>query len=184
MVLTTDALAKSLESQLALSRLLTSFELSLASHCPGWSTFDVLNHSIGVTMQFTEFASGVTDTPEHTDGDLIGANPRRAVENVSTASHKAWASVDPERTCVLSFGSFEALFAAGINLVEVLAHSWDMSPVAHHWFECDDEVWATGLDIAHDLIGSTRDPQRYGPQIDVAPSASIEEHFLGYLGRR
>jgi len=76
-----------------------------------------------------------------------------------------------------------ALFAAGINLVVVLAHGWDMSPVADHWFECDDEVWAAGLAIAHDLIGSTRDPQHYGPEITVAPDASIEERFLGYLGR-
>ena len=87
------------------------------------------------------------------------------------------------RSCHLSFGTFSADLAAGINLFDVLAHTWDIATATGVALECVDDLWDAGLDAARAAIGADRDLQHYGPEIAVGPSASSRERFLGFLGR-
>jgi uncharacterized protein (TIGR03086 family) len=87
------------------------------------------------------------------------------------------------RTCHLSFGSFPAEVAAGINLFDVLAHTWDIAVVVDEWIDCDDEVWEAGLAAARKVIGRNRDPHQYAREIPTAASASARTRLLGLLGR-
>src|SRR6185437_14064373 len=59
--------------------------------CPGWSVRDVMNHSIGVTMKFADFAAGGSDHPRTPPGDLVGRDHRLALRSA------AWAVIGPGR---------------------------------------------------------------------------------------
>jgi hypothetical protein len=80
---------------------------------------DVLNHSIGVTIKFTGFAAGATDHPRPPAGDLVGSDHALALRSAAGSGRAAWASADMTRRCHLSFGTFPASLAAGINLFDV-----------------------------------------------------------------
>jgi len=174
----------SLEAQVVLVGLATRPDLISPSKCPGWTRCDVLSHSIAVTLRFAQFASGETHTPELPRGDLVGSDPAGALSAVVAAARRAWGSTDRSRVCHLSFGSFDAETAAGINLVDVLAHGWDISPLHDRRFNCEDELWRIGLVSARALIGSHRDLRHYGPEVVAEPDATSQERFLAYLGRQ
>ncbi len=87
------------------------------------------------------------------------------------------------RECHLPYGTFPAAVAAGINLVDVLAHGWDVGSFGDVVFRCPDEVWSVGLELAQALLGAGRDPRHYGVEVAVSVDAPPERRFLGYLGR-
>jgi hypothetical protein len=94
----------------------------------------------------------------------------------------SWTMVDGTRLCHLSFGTFSADAAAGINLFDVLAHTWDIARSDAPLDE-DDVLWEIGLAAARRVVGPDRDANHYGPELHAAPTASAMERFLALLGR-
>ncbi len=172
-----------LEAQCAWGGRATVPDLSRASRCPGWSVAEVMNHSIGVTLKFADFATGATDRPRAPTGDLIGGRLDRALRTTADTARSAWAEADRSRCCRLPFGSFPADLAAGINLVDVLGHGWDVGYLGGSEFTCPEEVWTLGLEMARAYLGPARDPRHFGPELDAGASASSRKRFLAYLGR-
>jgi uncharacterized protein (TIGR03086 family) len=143
----------------------------------------VVNHSVGVTLKFADFAAGGSDHPRTPPGDLVGRDHRLALRSAAGAARSAWASADMERPCHLPFGTFPAGLAAGINLFDVLAHTWDIAAATGVTLECPDELWQAGLEAARAVIGPGRDPRQYAPEIPVAAAASPRQRFLAFTGR-
>jgi uncharacterized protein (TIGR03086 family) len=158
-------------------------QLSLATDCEGWSIRDVMNHSVGVTLKFARSAPGTTARPTTPPGDVIGSDHAGAFHRCLDAARSAWGDANRTRVCELPFGRFPADLAAGINLFDVLAHTWDMAGPAEVPFETSAPVWAVGLEAAHAVIGPRRDPVHYREEITVGPGASTKERFLAFLGR-
>ena len=178
-----EALLAALRIQVRTGRLVRSGQLPLESPCPGWSVRDVMNHSIGVTLKFADFAGGGSDHPRTPPGDLVGRDHRLALRSAAGAARAAWASADMARPCYLPFGTFPASLAAGINLFDVLAHTWDIAAAAGVTLECPDELWQTGLEAARAVIGPGRDLHQYAPEVSVAGTASPRRRFLAFTGR-
>jgi uncharacterized protein (TIGR03086 family) len=176
-------LMAALRVQVRTGRLVRSGQLPLESPCPGWSVRDVMNHSIGVTMKFADFAAGGSDHPRTPPGDLVGRDHRLALRSAAGAAQSAWASADMERPCHLPFGAFPASLAAGINLFDVLAHTWDIAAPTGIALECTDDLWQAALEAAQAVIGPGRDPRQYAPEIPVAAAASPRQRFLAFTGR-
>jgi uncharacterized protein (TIGR03086 family) len=178
-----EALVAALDIQVSAGRQVRAEQLALDSPCPGWSVRDVINHSLGVTLKFTDFAAGRTDHPRAPTGDLLGREHTLALAQAAGAARVAWASADLTRQCHLPFGAFPADLAAGINLFDVLAHTWDIAAATSTELRCGDDLWIVGLDAARAVIGPDRDPRHYAAEITVDPGASPRQRFLGFLGR-
>jgi uncharacterized protein (TIGR03086 family) len=142
-----------------------------------------MNHSIGVTLRFTDFAAGTTDTPHAPPGDLVGRDHRQALRATAREAQKAWAQADMTRTCRLAFGTFSADATLGTNLVDVLAHTWDIAVATGVVLVCDEGLWTAGFDAAHLVIGPDRDGRQYGPEIAFGARATARQRFLGFVGR-
>ena len=179
-----EALAAALRVQVRTGRLIRATDLSLESPCPGWSVRDVMNHSIGVTLKFAGFAAGGGDHPRSPPGDLVGHDHRRALRSAAAAAQQAWAAADMARPCHLPFGTYPASVAAGINLFDVLAHTWDTATAAGVTLECADELWIAGLEAARTVIGPDRDPRHYEAALPVPAAAAARQRFLAFTGRR
>ena len=87
------------------------------------------------------------------------------------------------RDCQLSFGTFSAELAAGINLFDVLAHTWDFATAAGVPLRCGDDLWRAGLRAARTVIGPSRDLRHYAAELPVSAAAPAQQQFLAYLGR-
>jgi uncharacterized protein (TIGR03086 family) len=142
-----------------------------------------MNHSIGVTMKFADFAAGGSDHPRTPPGDLVGRDHRLALRSAAATARAAWASADMARPCHLRFGTFPASLAAGINLFDVLAHTWDIAVATGVALECADDLWHAGLEAAQAIIGPGRDPRQYALEIPLARVASPRQRFLAFTGR-
>lgn len=178
-----EALLNALDLQVAVGGQVQSSQLSLDSPCPGWTVRDVMNHSIGVTLKFTGFAAGTTDAPHAPPGDLVGRDHRQALRATASAAQKAWVQADMTRTCRLSFGTFSAEATLGINLVDVLAHTWDIAVTTGVGLVCDEGLWTAGLVAAQLVVGPDRDLRQYGPEVLVGATATNKQRFLGFVGR-
>ena len=176
------ALVEALEAQMVLVEKVENADLALASGCEGWQVRDVLNHSIAVTLKFAAFAREETCRPRTPKGDHLGDDHRAALQNAATAAQQAWQHADLTRVCHLPFGSYPAATAAGINLFDVLAHSWDISGPTGNRLSIPDHLWETGLSAAQAVIGPTRDLEQYGSPITLEDGSPREE-FLAFLGR-
>ena len=71
------------------------------------------------------------------------------------------------RQCHLPFGTFPASLAAGNNLFDVLAHTWDIAAAAGVTPRCPDDLWSAGLQAARAVVGPDRDPHHYAAEIPV-----------------
>ena len=142
-----------------------------------------MNHSVGVTLKFAAFAAGGSDHPRTPPGDLIGPDHRLALRSAAGVARAAWASADMARPCHLPFGTFPASAAAGINLLDVLAHAWDIAAATGVTLNCPDELWSAGLEAARTVIGPGRDPRQYAPEVPVAAAATPRQRFLAFTGR-
>ena len=177
------ALFDALEVQVGVGQRVHVEQLPRASRCSGWTVRQVLEHSIGVTRKFTEFASGATDEPHAPPGDLIGSDHRVAVRDAADGARAAWGTADMTRSCRLGFGTFPADIAAGINLFDVLAHTWDIATAVGVDLDEDHDLWLIGLDAAQDVIGADRDRGHYDPEVPVPGTAPPMARFLAFLGR-
>jgi uncharacterized protein (TIGR03086 family) len=179
-----EALIASLDIQAATGQQVRAWQLPLQSPCPRWSVREVMNHSIGVTLKFTGFAAGRTDHPQPPAGDLIGRDHALALRSAADQARAAWATADLTRHCHLSFGTFPADVAAGINLFDALAHTWDIATATGVSLHCDDDLWSAGLEAARIVIGPSRDMRHYAAEILVSAHAPPRQRFLAFLGRR
>ena len=177
------ALIHALELQIEVVHQVGREQLQLASPCEGWTVHQVLNHSIGVTLKFADFASGATDAPHAPPGDLVRLDHRGAVRDAVIQARTAWISADMSRTCRLGFGTFPAKLAAGINLFDVLAHTWDIAATVGVQLNEDNDIWLVGLHAARQLIGPERDPLHYAAAIPITDAAPPMGRFLAFLGR-
>lgn len=178
-----EGLREALRLQVETVRHIGDKDLQAPSRSCGWSIGQVLQHSLGVTRKFTDFAAGRTNRPHAPTGDLLTPDHRSAFERAAMNADEAWRRTDMTRACHLAFGTFSASAAAGINLFDVLAHTWDVAEPIRLSFPCPDELWDAGLRAAKGVIGSNRDPTHYGPRLSTSVDAGPRERFLAYLGR-
>jgi uncharacterized protein (TIGR03086 family) len=177
------ALIAALELQVRVCGQVEDRQLDVESACAGWSVREVMAHSVGVTLKFADFAGGLTDRPHAPSGDLLGADHRVAVRRAAHWARLAWATADRSRVCHLGFGTFPADLAAGINLFDVLAHTWDVAVATGRRVDGADELWAAGLAAATAVIGPARDLAHYAPELRSGAHDPADLRFLRYLGR-
>jgi uncharacterized protein (TIGR03086 family) len=172
-----------LDCQADVGGRITVSQLGFPSMCAGWTVGDVLSHSLGVTAKFSSFACGATDHPLSPGGDQLGGDHRGTLSAMAAQARSAWTTADRTRTCVLPFGTFTTEEAAGINLSDALAHTWDVSHALGMAVTVDDRVWESALAAAHRVAGPDRDPVHYGQEQPVTASDPSMRRFLRFLGR-
>ena len=176
------ALLHALELQVDVAERLPAEQLPIASPCAGWTVRQVLDYSLGVTRKFAEFASGATDEPHAPTGissvpttGSPSATPPIGAARVESSRHDAIVPAP--------IGTFAADLAAGINLFDVLAHTWDIAAAVGVELDQDDELWLVGLDAARAVVGEYRDPTHYDSDVLLAGPAPPMVRFLAFLGR-
>lgn len=158
-------------------------ELSNPTPCDAWTVRDVLAHSVAVTRKFADFAAEITDAPRTPTNDLLGDDHVAAVRSEANRAITAWSTANPNRMCHLPFGTFNATEAAGINLVDVMAHTWDIATAIDLKLSADSELWRVAHEAAVALIGESRDLEHYGPALDPANDATPMDQFASFVGR-
>lgn len=148
----------------------------------------MLNHVIATTTKFSQFASGLTDSPRTPIGDLLGDAPLPSFERCRASSADAWLTVDLQRTCRLPFGTFTASDAAAINAFDVLVHTWDIACTVGVTFQPCPRLTDLAYRVALRLVTAeaVADGQ-YAPPVGGLPAYCTPpswHHVLALTGRQ
>jgi uncharacterized protein (TIGR03086 family) len=178
------SLLDALDLQVEVIEALGPGDLATPSMCAGWTVRDVLEHSVGITTKFTEFAAGRTHSPHAGNVVLVAeGDAARAAARARDTARAAWPAADPGRSCTLPFGVFTAELAAGINLVDVLAHTWDVAAARDLALPASVDLWADALEAAAEVVPDAGG-LHYAAPMPVADSAPAMARFLARVGRR
>jgi uncharacterized protein (TIGR03086 family) len=159
-------------------------DLTRPTVCPGWDLRQLLNHMVGAIEMFTEAASG--GTPERRNrGDLIGDRPCEVFVEQATANLAAWRADTDFEVIHVPFGDLPPVAVAQANLVDTLAHVWDVARTIEVPMAVEPALAHAALEAAVATITpAMRERAAYGETVSVPHGASAFERFLGYTGRR
>ena len=157
------------------------------SPCEGWSARDVVGHVIAVQSYVESLARGTEPTlnPYGTPGDLAGEHPMTAW---SGARDSVLEAIDDPAVLQRSVQSFRAEETVddfvGWNVVDTLAHTWDLARAGGLDDHLDDDLVAHALAHAEPMIEAMRQPPFFDGAVTVDVGASPAVRFLALLGRR
>jgi uncharacterized protein (TIGR03086 family) len=168
-------------------RMVPADAWSNPSPCAGWTGRDVLGHVIAVQGYIESLARGTEPTlnPYGTPGDIAGDDPFGAW---STARESVLAAVDAPGvldTTVQTFRAEETIdnFLAW-NVVDTLAHTWDLARAAGVDDHLDDDLVAHATEQAAPVIAFMRQPPFFSADVVTTDDPSPTAQYLAMLGRR
>lgn len=151
------------------------------SPCPDWTARSVVQHIADTSEQFLGFIGvHMANGPAATDDPVSAwANARAAIQN----------ALDDETTAKKTYQGMmgEAVFEETVGLfgcIDMIVHRWDLAQAAG----LDATLTPDEMDFVRTglaPLGNTiRGEGAFGPTIDVADTASEQERFVAWLGRR
>ncbi|WP_267615858.1 TIGR03086 family metal-binding protein [Gordonia bronchialis] len=179
-------LAEALDGFVAVVDVLDDCDWPRPSRCAGWSVADVVGHIIAVTDKFTSFARAETDTPRTAPAPRGDPAPlRRALAESVAASADAWPSCDGSRRCRLPFGTFSAVQAASINMMDALVHAWDIAAANGIDYRMPSRAIGPAIVIARRLVTpeAVAGGQYASGHLLPEPAADAEALLLRLTGR-
>lgn len=158
--------------------------LTLPTCCPEWDVRGLLNHTLGAAVMFTSANAGQAVGEDA--GDLVGADPARALAETSAANLASWrvpGAREGHRT--YPWGTFPAGVGLVINVSEVALHSWDLATATGQDARIDRDVAQAVFDLYLQIpMDDLREKGVFGAEVDVPASAPVQQRLLGLLGRQ
>lgn len=155
--------------------------------CAGWDVRALVSHLVSGNLWAAELASGKTieDVGDRLDGDLLGADPRRAYDDSATAAAAAFAAPGAlEAPCAVSYGPVPGSVYAGHRFLDVLIHGWDLAVASGQGTTLDPRL----VDACHEVIAPQADLLRasgaFGREIEPPEASDAQTRLLAALGRR
>lgn len=155
--------------------------------CAGWDVRALVNHLVSGNLWAAELARGkaIADVGDRLDGDLLGADPRRAYDTSAAAAAAAFAAPGAlEAPCAVSYGPVAGSVYAGHRFLDVLIHGWDLAIASGQDTTLDPAL----VDACHDIVAPQADLLRasgaFGEKIDPPDASDAQTRLLAALGRR
>jgi len=154
---------------------LSGDDLVRPTPCDGWTVADVIDHVVSTELDFlTERGVDTADTAR--DFPSVAAAMQSALDDpvLATASYDGWFG---PTTLAETVDNFYCL--------DLVLHRWDIAaavPLADHMIIDEREAERCQLLLAP-MGDNVRMPGIFGPALDVADDASVQQRFLGWTGR-
>jgi uncharacterized protein (TIGR03086 family) len=152
--------------------------------CADWDVRTLVNHLVYEERWAVPLFAGATvaDVGDKFEGDLLGANPARAVREAARDAEAAIGG-DPQRPVHLSFGDFPAAEYAYQLLADHLIHAWDLAVAIDNDPRLDPELVRTVGEWFADKEETYRMAGAIGPRVPQPAGASEQDRLLGLFGR-
>jgi uncharacterized protein (TIGR03086 family) len=169
----------------------TSEQMDSPSPCASWKVRDVVNHVVGSTNWFADtLETGVAPVPEGNAGGP-DASPSALVAAFREGSARAINAFSApgamEKILKLPFGEMPGGAFVMLATSDVFQHGWDLAKATGQSTDLDPELAGQLLGFAKMAIPDAfRGPDGkapFGPQVQVAVSASVPDQLAGFLGR-
>ena len=155
-------------------------DLSMPSPCEGWAAQDVVDHVMGGPPYYTEAWGGtVPEVPADADrAARYGAESRALADTCRQPGVL-------ERMVPSPFGGeipAEVMF--GILTSDTLIHTWDLARSIGVDVVLDQDLLQRTWDGLVPMEEIVRRPEVFGPPVDVAPDAPLQDRAMAWFGRQ
>lgn len=170
---------------------ITAADLTAPTPCPPWNLRRLLDHLQEMLTVIAHAAEGRPLDPGRRDnGALVaavptaGEAPAAAFEILTGRLAAAWRRPGAlEQTCELSFGAVPATVVAGIQLLEVVVHGWDIAHAMGRPSRIPDDLANAVYAFALEPVVTAKRGTAFADPLDVAHPRSASDRLLGHLGR-
>ncbi len=167
-------------------RLLPHSAWDLPSPCAGWSGRDVAGHVIAVQRWIESFARQTEPSlnPFENPGRIAGDNPAATWASVRDDVLEALAQPGTLSREVTTFRGRESIDTQlGWNVVDTVAHSWDLARTGHVDDQLDPHLIEHALTQAGTISEEMRRPPFFNGSVPTPPNPTRQQQLLCLLGR-
>ena len=147
--------------------------------CDEWDVRGLVDHAIGAqrTVPKVLGAVGAIDTSEP-DLQRTWTAVRAAAETALTVPGAL------AQTVTLPFGEMTAEQGLSFPLGDLLLHTWDLARAVGSEVLLNQQACAIVLAVLTPLDAGIRSPGIFGPKLEAAPGADVQDQLLAFVGRQ
>jgi uncharacterized protein (TIGR03086 family) len=147
--------------------------------CELWDVTKLVNHAIGAQRMVPK-ALGATGDIDADGDDLVEVwkSVRGAADNALSAPGVF------DKTVKLPFGEMSAKDGFGFPFGDLLVHSWDLARAIGADDRLIPEACAAAYATLEPIDALLRAPGFFGPKLEPAADADIQDRLLAFVGRR
>lgn len=156
--------------------------------CAKFDVKALLNHVIGGQHMFAEIANGKTFEMPTSTPDLVGDDPKTAMEGSNKLLTDALNGPGVlDRQFAFPFGAFPAAAGIGIMMMETVVHTWDLCAALD--LDATIDPMIAGMMLQNLKNGGFNpafregDNAPFGSEITVPDTATPTEKLVAFLGR-
>ena len=154
-------------------------DYSKATCCDGWDVAALVEHAIGAQRMVPK-ALGATGDIDATGDNLAEVwNTVRAAADTALSVPGAF-----DQSVKLPFGEMRAEDGFGFPFGDLLIHTWDLARAVGASDRLIPEACTIALAQLEPIDGLIRGPAVFGPKLEPAPGADIQDRLLAFVGRR
>jgi uncharacterized protein (TIGR03086 family) len=169
------------------ARLATAGDAQWSAPTPDtdWDVRALVSHVVGEVAWMPPLLRGQTiaEIGDRFEGDLLGADPKKAWTSALAETRAAIAEVDPQAIVHLSYGDVPAQQYIDEVGSDILIHSWDLA----RGIGADDQLPAALVDRVATWFAGVEDMWRsagaIGPRVPVPDGADAQTRLLSAFGR-
>jgi uncharacterized protein (TIGR03086 family) len=154
--------------------------------CAEWNVRELLNHIVSGNWWAAAISGGATieQVGARLDGDVLGADPRRAYQRSAEAAAAAFDAPGAlSAPCAVSYGPVSGEVYAGHRFIDVLVHGWDLATATGQDATIEpalaDACWA----VVEPQLGMLRGSGMFGDAPAGEASSDPQTRLLSQLGR-
>jgi uncharacterized protein (TIGR03086 family) len=150
-----------------------------ATCCEEWDVAQLVDHAIGAQRMVPK-ALGATGDIDATGDHLVAV--WQTVRAAAAAALSAPGAL--EETVKLPFGEMRARDGFAFPLNDLLVHTWDLARAIGADDRLSPEACVLSLQNLEPIDELLRGPGTFGPKLEPAPGADVQDRLLAFLGRR
>jgi len=147
--------------------------------CDGWDITQLVSHAVGAQRMVPK-ALGATGDIDAEGEDLLEV--WRTVRAGAEAALSAPGVIDEVVT--LPFGEMPVKDGLGFPIGDLLVHTWDLARAIGADDRLDAEACAVTFASLEPLDSMLRAPGYFGPKLEPAADADIQDRLLAFVGRQ
>ncbi len=161
-------------------------DLDRPTRCTEWSVRDLLNHLIGSYEAVAAAAgAGVTNSPAT---DFTATDHAAAYHGAAAKAVKALAAAGAlDRTFEMAWGATPGHMVLGLTIADTVVHGDDLAHATGQGSPVEPDLAEAVYGMTTNMMepqGSFPRGSAFGPPVEVADDAPIQDRMLAYLGRR
>ena len=175
------ALSRTFDQMHRVASGVTANDYARATPCSDWDVAALMTHAFGVVDTMGTVAGGGAPGAFALDRDAPSAQFRTLADKALAA----WRTDGVlQREMTLGAGPMPGEMYASINVLDTLAHAWDLAIATDQDATIDDDLATFTLGLCEQIIRPEIRGGRFDDAVPTSPDASATERLVAFLGRK